>query len=46
LLASKPDSELLGKTEFQVRDSLHKLGAQALGAALSGRKKGGTRVRA
>jgi hypothetical protein len=43
LLASKADAQLLGKTEFEVRDALHRLGAQALQAALEGRKKGGTR---
>ena len=44
LLASKPDTKLLGQTEFEVRDSVHRLGASALQAALDGRKKGGTRV--
>ena len=44
LLAAKPDSQLLGKTEFEVRDSVHRLGAQALQAALDERKKGGTRA--
>ena len=43
LLASKPDPQLLGKTEFEVRDAVHRLGAQALQAALDERKKGGTR---
>ena len=46
LLASKPDTQLLGKTEFEVRDAVHQLGAAALQAALDGRKKGGTRARA
>ncbi len=46
LLASKPDAQLLGQTEFEVRDAVHRLGAQALQAALDERKKGGTRVRA
>ncbi len=44
LLASRPDSQLLGKTQFDVRDSLHRLGAQALEAALDERKKGGTKA--
>jgi hypothetical protein len=44
LLAAKPDSQLLGKTEFEVRDAVHRLGATALQAALDGRKKGGTRA--
>jgi hypothetical protein len=46
LLAAKPDAQLLGKTEFEVRDAVHKLGAQALQAALDGRKKGATKGRA
>lgn len=45
LLASKPNRELLGRTEFQVRDSCHRIGAAALDAALEQRKKGGTAVR-
>lgn len=43
LLASKPDAQILGKTEFDVRDSVHRLGATALQAALEERKKGATR---
>ena len=46
LLASKPDARLLGQTEFEVRDALHRLGATALQAALDGRKKGGIKGRA
>jgi hypothetical protein len=46
LLAAKPDSQLLGRTEFEVRDAVHRLGAQALQAALDERKKGGTWARA
>lgn len=46
LLVSKPDRELLGKTEFEVRDRVHKIGAHALETALAERKKGGTRGRA
>jgi hypothetical protein len=42
LLASKPDRELLGKTEFEVRAAVHRLGATALQTALDERKKGGT----
>jgi hypothetical protein len=42
LLAAKPDHHLLGRTEFEVRDSVHRLGARALEAALDERKKGGT----
>jgi hypothetical protein len=43
LLASKPDAQLLGATEFQVRDRVHKIGARAIETALDERKKGGTR---
>ena len=42
LLARKPDAQLLGKTEFEVRDAVHRLGAKALQTALNERKKGGT----
>jgi len=41
LLASKPDVQLLGATEFEVRDRVHALAAFALETALAGRKKGG-----
>src|SRR5262245_51460513 len=40
LLASKADAQLLGRTEFEVRDGVHRLGATALQAALEERKKG------
>lgn len=43
LLASKPDAQLLGATEFEVRDLVHEAGARAIQAALDGRKKGDTR---
>ena len=42
LLASKPDGEVFGATEFEVRDRVHRIGAKAIEAALAGRKKGGT----
>ncbi len=42
LLASKPDHRLLGRTEFEVRDHVHRIGAKALQAALDERKKGAT----
>lgn len=42
LLASKSDAELFGRTEFEVRDVVHRVGARALEAALQGRKKGAT----
>jgi hypothetical protein len=44
LLASKADRELFGKTEYQLRDQVHQLGAKALEAAVDERqKKGGIR---
>jgi hypothetical protein len=42
LLASKPDHRLLGETEFQVRDRVQRIGAEALRTALTERKKRGT----
>jgi len=45
LLASKPDHQLLGATEFEVRDRVHRIGAEALSTALAERKKRGTRGR-
>jgi hypothetical protein len=46
LLASRPDHQLLGQTEFEVRDQVHKIGAKAFQAALQERKKGATKDRA
>jgi hypothetical protein len=46
LLVSKPDHELLGKTEFEIRERVHKLGAHAIETAVNQRKKGGTKGRA
>jgi len=43
LLASKEDRHLLGATEFEVRDRVHRLGAHVLQTALAERKKGGIR---
>jgi hypothetical protein len=43
LLASRPDHQLLGRTEFEVRDLIHHLGAKAFQAALDERKKGDTK---
>jgi hypothetical protein len=37
---------LLGATEFEVRDRVHKIGAKAIEIAVNGRKKGGIRGRA
>ena len=42
LLAAKKDRDLLGQTEFEVRDRVHAIGAKALETALHERKKGGT----
>jgi hypothetical protein len=44
LLASKPDGQLLGAAEFQVRDRVHTIGARAIEAALDERKGGGIKV--
>ena len=41
LLASKPDRQLLGQTEYEVRDLVHKIGTTAFETALDERKKGG-----
>jgi hypothetical protein len=43
LLASKPDRQLLGRTEFEVRDRVHTIGAKAFETALQERKKGDTK---
>ena len=44
LMVSKKDSELFGRTEFQIRDHLLRMGAQALEATVNDRKKGGTKA--
>ena len=46
LLVSKPDHELFGATEFEIRERVHKIGALAIETAVNQRKKGGTRGRA
>jgi len=46
LLVSKPDHELLGATEFEIRERVHRIGAYAIEAAVNQRKKGGTEGRA
>jgi hypothetical protein len=43
LMAGKPDSQLLGRTEFEVRDRVLQIGAKAVETAVNGRKKRGTR---
>ena len=44
LLASKSNRDLLGATEFLVRDGVHRIGVRLLEAALEERKKGGTKA--
>jgi hypothetical protein len=44
LLATRPDDQLFGQTEFDLRHLVHRLGAQALETAAQQRKKGGTKV--
>jgi hypothetical protein len=44
LLATRPDDQLLGRTEFDLRGLVHGLGAAFLEAALAERKKGAASV--
>ena len=46
LLASKPDHQVLGPTEFQIRDIVHQIGAKAIQAELDARQKKATKGRA
>ena len=46
ILASKPDAQLLGATEFEIRERAHALAAHALETAVNRQKKGGTMDRA
>jgi hypothetical protein len=46
LLVSKPDHEMLGKTEYEIRDRVHQIGAHAIETALKERKKRGIKGRA
>jgi hypothetical protein len=46
LLASKPDHQVLGPTEFQIRDLVHQIGAKAIQAELETRQKKVTKDRA
>lgn len=39
VLASKKNAELLGETEFLLRDAVHQLGAEGIDAALAERKQ-------
>jgi len=41
LLASKPDEQLFGQTEFELRDRVHQMGVQELEAAADERQKKG-----
>jgi hypothetical protein len=43
VMASKADGQILGRTEFEVRDQVHRLGAQVLAAVLQERKKKATK---
>ena len=42
LMMSKVDGQLLGQTEFEMRDRVHKVAAHVIETALNERKKGGT----
>ncbi len=44
LLATRSDDQLFGRTEFELRDLVHRLGAEALQTAAQQRKKGGTKA--
>jgi hypothetical protein len=44
LMASKSNGELFGKTEFEIRDAVHRIGAMVLETAADERQKKG-RVR-
>jgi len=46
LMVSKKDGELFGRTEFQIRDHILRMGALALEATVNDRKKGGTKAAA
>jgi len=46
LMMSKVDGQLLGQTEFEMRDRAHKVAAHVIETALNERKKGGTKGRA
>jgi hypothetical protein len=46
IMASKPDAQLLGATEFVIRERSHKIAAHAIETALNERKKGGTKGQA
>lgn len=39
-MVARPDEEILGKGEFEIRDQVHRIGAKALELQLDERKKG------
>ena len=43
LLVAKPDHQLLGQSEFEVRERAHNIATHAIETALNERKKGGTK---
>jgi len=43
IMASKPDTHLLGATEFEMRERGHKIVSHTIETALNERKKGGTK---
>jgi hypothetical protein len=43
LMVAKKDHEILGRGEFEIRDRVHKLGAQVVEAAVNLRKKRATK---
>lgn len=45
-MVTKKDGNLLGQSEFEVRDICHRIGAKVVETALEGRKKGGIKDRA
>lgn len=46
IMVSKPDAELLGATEFEIRERAHKLAAHVIETAVNERKKGATKGQA
>jgi hypothetical protein len=44
LLASKPDDQVLGQTEFQIRAIVHQIGAMTIQAELDARQKNLPRI--
>ncbi len=44
LLRSKPDGQVLGQAEFEVRDLAHKIAAKVVQAEVNARQKGGIKA--